>query len=57
MKVLASKLKRFLESEDGPTTVEYAIMLALIVLVCVAAIQALGTNTSAKFDEAANGLT
>lgn len=37
---------RFLCEEDGPTAVEYAVMLALIIIVCVAAITTLGTNTS-----------
>ena len=32
-----SKLRRFLIAEDGPTAIEYALMLALIVIVCVAA--------------------
>jgi pilus assembly protein Flp/PilA len=57
MKNFASSLKRFLVSEDGPTAVEYAVMLALIIIVCLTAIQAVGTNTSATFQEAANGLT
>jgi pilus assembly protein Flp/PilA len=57
MKHLASACQRFLLSEDGPTAVEYAIMLALIVLVCILAIQAVGTNASAKFQAAANGLS
>lgn len=57
MNTFALSVKRFLKSEEGPTAVEYAIMLALIVLVCVLAIQQLGTNTSAKFQEAADGLT
>lgn len=51
------KLKQFLHSEEGPTTVEYAIMLALIVMVCLVAIQAVGSNASGKFQEAADGLT
>ena len=34
MKSLATKVQRFLVSEDGPTAVEYAVMLALIVIVC-----------------------
>ncbi|MCA9072457.1 MAG: Flp family type IVb pilin [Planctomycetaceae bacterium] len=57
MKTLKLRLKRFLKSEEGPTAVEYAIMLAMIVLVCLLAIQAVGTNTSVKFQEAADGLT
>lgn len=48
-----AKIKRFLESEDGPTAVEYAIMLSLIVAVCLTAIQAVGTQTSSMFDEIA----
>ncbi len=35
MKNLALKVQRFLASEDGPTAVEYAVMLALIVIVCL----------------------
>ena len=38
MKSLAQKVQRFLVSEDGPTAVEYAVMLALIVIVCLGAI-------------------
>lgn len=57
MQHLTAACRRFLLSEDGPTAVEYAVMLALIVLVCILAIQAVGSNTSAKFQEAADGLT
>ncbi len=51
MKTFLSKAKRFMESEDGPTAVEYSIMLALIVMVCIAAIQAIGTNTNSAFTD------
>jgi pilus assembly protein Flp/PilA len=51
MKSLASKVKHFLVSEDGPTAVEYAVMLALIVIVCLAAIQAIGQQANATFTE------
>ena len=48
-----SKLSRcvvdFLRKEDGPTAVEYAVMLALIVVVCIAAITALGSNANGTF--------
>ena len=40
---------RFLKVEDGPTAVEYAVMLALIIVVCLAAITAIGTNTNQTF--------
>jgi pilus assembly protein Flp/PilA len=57
MKSFTLRLKQFLISEDGPTTVEYAIMLALIVMVCIAAIQGVGNNASGKFQQAADGLS
>jgi pilus assembly protein Flp/PilA len=50
MKTFALKLKRFLVSEDGPTAVEYAVMLALIIVVCLTAIQAVGTNAASTFN-------
>ena len=40
----------FLNNEDGPTAVEYAVMLALIIVVCIAAISALGSNTEGTFN-------
>jgi pilus assembly protein Flp/PilA len=43
------KLVRFVRAEDGPTAVEYAVMLALIVVVCLVAITALGTNANKTF--------
>jgi pilus assembly protein Flp/PilA len=46
---LVASIKRFLVSEDGPTAVEYAVMLALIIVVCLTAIQAVGTNASTTF--------
>lgn len=47
----------FLQREDGPTAVEYAVMLALIVVVCLAAISAIGTGASASFNKVANSVT
>jgi pilus assembly protein Flp/PilA len=46
----------FLRNEDGPTSVEYAVMLALIVFVCVAAIGTLGTNANKTFAKVASTL-
>jgi pilus assembly protein Flp/PilA len=46
-------IRQFLVSEDGPTAVEYAVMLAMIIVVCIIAIQAVGTNTSAIFNDPA----
>ena len=56
MKNLALKVQRFLVSEDGPTAVEYAVMLALIIIVCLTAIQAIGTNANATFQSVADKL-
>jgi pilus assembly protein Flp/PilA len=56
MTYIAKQLRRFLRSEDGPTAVEYAVMLALIIMVCIMAIQTLGTNASTTFTNAANSL-
>ncbi len=56
MKKLAMKVQRFLASEDGPTAVEYAVMLALIVIVCLAAIRSIGTNANATFENVAGQL-
>ena len=39
----------FLKAEDGPTAVEYAVMLALIIVVCIGAITTLGTNANKTF--------
>ncbi len=47
------RVLQFLRSEDGPTAIEYAVMLALIVTVCITAVQAVGTNTNANFQKAA----
>jgi pilus assembly protein Flp/PilA len=50
MRRLTESVKNFLQREDGPTAVEYAVMLALIIVVCIAAIQAVGNNANAKFN-------
>ncbi|MFZ1933346.1 MAG: Flp family type IVb pilin [Thermoguttaceae bacterium] len=56
MKALAQKVQRFLVCEDGPTAVEYAVMLALIIIVCLTAIQAIGTKASSTFVKVGNQL-
>jgi pilus assembly protein Flp/PilA len=43
------RVLKFLKAEDGPTAVEYAVMLALIIVVCITAITTLGTNARARF--------
>ena len=56
MKALAQSVKRFIVSEDGPTAVEYAVMLALIIVVCLTAIQAIGTNAATTFQNVSGQL-
>ena len=56
MKNFAHKVKRFLVSEDGPTAVEYAVMLALIIIVCLAAISAIGSNANTTFSNVAQSI-
>ena len=53
MKNFAKKVQRFLVSEDGPTAVEYAVMLALIVIVCLTAIRSIGSSANATFTDVA----
>jgi len=53
MSKLLGSVRKFLKSEEGPTAVEYAVMLALIVVVCLTAIQAIGTNANATFQSVA----
>jgi pilus assembly protein Flp/PilA len=56
MKIFAQRVRRFLTSEDGPTAVEYAVMLALIVVVCLVAITSVGTQASTTFSNVAGSL-
>jgi pilus assembly protein Flp/PilA len=46
----------FIENEDGPTSVEYAIMLALIIVVCIAGVTSLGSSTNNSFKTAGSKL-
>jgi pilus assembly protein Flp/PilA len=48
-----ARAAQFLREEDGPTAVEYAVMLALIVVVCIAAITTLGSNANNTFSNVA----
>jgi pilus assembly protein Flp/PilA len=49
MRQITEAVVNFVKREDGPTAVEYAVMLALIIVVCLAAISALGQNANATF--------
>jgi pilus assembly protein Flp/PilA len=56
MKNLLLSARNFLVNEDGPTAVEYAVMLALIIVVCLTAVQAIGTNANSTFNSVASTL-
>ena len=49
MRKATQMLVSFLKKEDGPTAVEYAVMLALIIVVCIAAVTTLGSNANSTF--------
>lgn len=56
MKTEKNAIVEFLCDEDGPTSVEYAVMLALIVVVCLTAVGTVGTEAFAKFCDVADAL-
>ena len=51
---LTVSIASFLKREDGPTAVEYAVMLALIIVICIAAITTLGGNANSTFTSVGN---
>ena len=53
----ARMVTNFLKAEDGPTAVEYAVMLALIIVACLAAITSFGQNTNSTFSFVGSTLT
>jgi pilus assembly protein Flp/PilA len=56
MRSLRESVVNFLKREDGPTAVEYAVMLALIIVVCLVAITALGSNANKTFTTVSNSI-
>ena len=57
MKSFLAHVDRFLKSEDGPTAVEYAVMVALIIIVCITAIRGLSTSIQTTFNTAASTMS
>jgi pilus assembly protein Flp/PilA len=53
---LTVAVRNFLQREDGPTAVEYAVQLALIITVCISAINALGANANKTFTNVSSKL-
>ena len=56
MKAVLKKLRSFLLSEDGPTAVEYAVMLSLIIVVCLTAVTSIGSKAESVFSKVANSI-
>jgi pilus assembly protein Flp/PilA len=56
MRKFASAAWLFLKAEDGPTAVEYAVMLALIIMACFTAVATVGAKTNSIFQNAASSI-
>ena len=56
MRQFAKQLVKFVKAEDGPTAVEYAVMLALIIVVCIGAVTTLGQNANSTFTTVGNAV-
>jgi pilus assembly protein Flp/PilA len=57
MRKLGQWAVNFVQCEDGPTAVEYAVMLALIIVVCIGAITTLGGNANQTFTSVGNAIS
>jgi pilus assembly protein Flp/PilA len=57
MRHFSQAVVKFIQREDGPTAVEYAVMLALIVVVCITAITSLGRNANKTFTTVSTSLS
>jgi len=57
MKALGRRVRDFFVSEDGPTATEYAVMLALIIVVAIAAITTLGQSVNSTFQSVNAGIS
>lgn len=54
---MLTHIRKFLENDDGPTAVEYAVLLALIVIACVGSVATLSSATADSLDHSANELS
>lgn len=57
MTKLMNAVKNFIRNEDGPTAVEYAVMLALIIVLCIVVIRQVGTSASKTFSTADSAIS
>jgi len=56
MRQFAKSVVKFVKAEDGPTAVEYAVMLALIIVVCIGAVTTLGNRAATTFTNVGNNI-
>ena len=56
MNKIVKNVVAFIKKEDGPTAVEYAVMLALIIVVCIAAVTTIGTTANQQFSRVGSSL-
>ena len=56
VRAFARTVVDFLKREDGPTAVEYAVMLALIIVVCIAAVTAIGGASNQTFSQVGSAI-
>jgi len=56
MRRFIESIRRFASSDEGPTAVEYAVMLSMIIAVCLAGVKAVGTNAKTTFTNVSNSL-
>ncbi len=56
MRGMIKSAVEFLKREDGPTAVEYAVMLALIIVVCIAAVTAIGGASNQTFSQVGSAI-
>lgn len=56
LKYVQEQLGRLIHEEDGPTAVEYAVILSLIVIACIASVHSLANATRSSFDESAQSI-
>jgi pilus assembly protein Flp/PilA len=52
--IIGLKLRELVRNEEGATATEYAVMLALIIIVCIVAIAVLGNKVNNSFQQMAN---
>jgi pilus assembly protein Flp/PilA len=53
LRTVSRQVVQFMKAEDGPTAVEYAVMLALIIVVCISAVTTLGSKANGTFTNVA----